>query len=322
MQLKSSLIIAATLFAAVTSAAPDFCTPGYQPIQDSNLKLDLTKLSSPEGFQIITEASTPPTTTKTEVKINLCGPLNQPEGANQDYCRTGAYVCRRVINVKDGNERVTEVQEIAGEIEGSVLDSSLTLPENEKDLSKNGVQYVITLKGGKVLDTPQSTKITMECDANGDKNADPPVKPTVNSYTNGVLDLYWKTPFACATTEQIPSQPDNGGDGNSGNGGGGGGMSGAGIFFLIVGILVALYFIGGAFYNYKQYNARGLDLIPHRDFWLDLPYLIKVSLAGIYEIGRMPTNKESFLYYPQDLFSHLMESISSRRRAGDGYVSV
>ncbi|KAG2187673.1 hypothetical protein INT44_005363, partial [Umbelopsis vinacea] len=52
-------------------------------------------------------------------------------------------------------------------------------------------------------------------------------------------------------------------------------MSGAGIFFLIVGILVALYFIGGAFYNYKQYNARGLDLIPHRDFWLDLPYLIK-----------------------------------------------
>jgi len=296
MQLKSSFIIAATLFAAVTSAAPDFCTPGYQPIQDSNMKLDLTKLSRPEGFQVLTEASTPPTTTKTEVKINLCGPLNRPEDANQDYCRAGAYVCRRVINVKDGNERVTEVQEIAGEIEGSVLDSSLTLPENEKDLSKNGVQYVITLKGGKVLDTPQSTKITMECDANGDKNADPPAKPTVNSYTNGVLDLYWKTPFACATTEQVPTPPDNGGNDNPGNGGGG--MSGAGIFFLIVGILVALYFIGGAFYNYKQYNARGLDLIPHRDFWLDLPYLIK------------------------DLFSHLMESISSRRRAGDGYVSV
>lgn len=37
-------------------------------------------------------------------------------------------------------------------------------------LHVDGVQYVITLKGGKVLDTPQSTKITMECDANGDKN--------------------------------------------------------------------------------------------------------------------------------------------------------
>jgi hypothetical protein len=31
-----------------------------------------------------------------------------------------------------------------------------------------------------------------------------------------------------------------------------------------VGLLIATYFIGGAFYNYKQYNARGLDLIPHR----------------------------------------------------------
>jgi hypothetical protein len=33
-------------------------------------------------------------------------------------CRDTQYVCRRVINVKDDNERVTEVQEIAGEIEG------------------------------------------------------------------------------------------------------------------------------------------------------------------------------------------------------------
>jgi hypothetical protein len=45
MQLKSSFIIAASLFAVIASAAPDFCTPGYQPIQDSNLKLDLSKLS-------------------------------------------------------------------------------------------------------------------------------------------------------------------------------------------------------------------------------------------------------------------------------------
>lgn len=45
MQLKSSLLIAASVLAAVASAAPEFCTPGYQPIAGSNLKLDLTKLS-------------------------------------------------------------------------------------------------------------------------------------------------------------------------------------------------------------------------------------------------------------------------------------
>jgi hypothetical protein len=42
------------------------------------------------------------------------------------------------------------------------------------------------------------------------------------------------------------------------------GMSGIGIFFTIVLVLAAVYFIGGAFYNFKMYNARGLDLIPHR----------------------------------------------------------
>lgn len=75
-------------------------------------------------------------------------------------------------------------------------------------------------------------------------------------------------------------------------------MSGIGIFFTIVFVLAAVYFVGGAFYNFKMYNARGLDLIPHRgkyygwiavlrlsnayilvftEFWFDLPYLIRVS---------------------------------------------
>ena len=42
------------------------------------------------------------------------------------------------------------------------------------------------------------------------------------------------------------------------------GMSGIGIFFTLILVLAAVYFIGGAFYNFKMYNARGLDLIPHR----------------------------------------------------------
>jgi hypothetical protein len=41
------------------------------------------------------------------------------------------------------------------------------------------------------------------------------------------------------------------------------GMSGIGIFFTIILVLAAVYFIGGAFYNFKMYNARGRDLIPH-----------------------------------------------------------
>lgn len=44
-------------------------------------------------------------------------------------------------------------------------------------------------------------------------------------------------------------------------------------FFLGFG----LYFGLGALYNSRTYNARGWDLLPHSDFWRDLPYLIKVS---------------------------------------------
>lgn len=42
------------------------------------------------------------------------------------------------------------------------------------------------------------------------------------------------------------------------------GMSGIGIFFCMFVVFTGVYFIGGAIYNFKMYNARGLDLIPHR----------------------------------------------------------
>lgn len=29
----------------------------------------------------------------------------------------------------------------------------------------------------------------------------------------------------------------------------------------------------GMFYNHQQYSARGWDLVPHRDFWRELPTL-------------------------------------------------
>lgn len=63
-------------------------------------------------------------------------------------------------------------------------------------------------------------------------------------------------------------------------------------------ILAGVYFVAGAAYNYKVYNARGLDLIPHRDFWLDLPYHVR------------------------NLFAQVVDMIMSRRRGSGGYVAV
>jgi hypothetical protein len=45
-----------------------------------------------------------------------------------------------------------------------------------------------------------------------------------------------------------------------------------GWFRIICAILA--YFVLGSYYNYSQYGATGLDMIPHRDLWRDVPYII------------------------------------------------
>ena len=40
--------------------------------------------------------------------------------------------------------------------------------------------------------------------------------------------------------------------------------------------------VAGIFYNHQQYSAKGWDLIPHRDFWREIPTLISDLFGHIY----------------------------------------
>lgn len=40
------------------------------------------------------------------------------------------------------------------------------------------------------------------------------------------------------------------------------------------------YFAIGTWHNYTQYGATGLDAIPHRDMWQDLPYVVSDLFKG------------------------------------------
>lgn len=40
------------------------------------------------------------------------------------------------------------------------------------------------------------------------------------------------------------------------------------------------YFVGGSYYNYSQYGSTGMDAIPHRDVWRDLPYVLADLFKG------------------------------------------
>ncbi|ORZ02768.1 autophagy-related protein 27 [Syncephalastrum racemosum] len=296
-------VIPLLLSATGTLAIQAYCDKGYK-LENTDYKLDLSKLN--KEFVLTATTEQPPTTLQTSVAINVCDALKRPDGlAEADFCQQGASICRREVLLRKDQDQdqkpfVAVVQDIAGDFSDAKMNPSFSLPEPDKDLTKSGTKLSLKLDGRKWKEQQQSAQIIFECDESGNRNDDPKA-PTLISYTNGMLLLEWKTVQACALKdgEKVPDN-DSPKDGNNGgeNGGGSGGMSGVGIFFTIIGVLLGVYFVGGAFYNFRMYNARGLDLIPHRDFWLDLPYLIK------------------------DLMSHIRDSVLSHRRGGGGYVAV
>ncbi|KAI7867018.1 ligand-effect modulator 3 family [Spinellus fusiger] len=272
-------------------AVQDYCQPHFKPVSDGPYELDLSKLNNP--FEVVQKTTTPPTTRTTQVSLNLCDALPVPEKDLDDACPSGTYICRRILYTKKEIDTVVEVQPIAVDDKEKKLEAVLKAPEGKEDLSENGVAYTLELGGGKVNGKEQSAHITLECDTSLPRT-EKPTGPTVLNYSNNKLSLHWKTPYACATKpgEKVPEKGDQKEDTQHE------GMSGMGIFFTTVASLLALYFVAGAVYNFRTHNARGLDLIPHRDFWLDLPYLIK------------------------DIFSHFKDVALSHRRGSGGYVAV
>ncbi|CAO3586882.1 unnamed protein product [Absidia cylindrospora] len=226
-------------------------------------ELDLSRLDT--DFEIEQNSETHPSKTSIRTKINICKSLDGM-GVNDEQCDQGAYICRRVIYLKGNDQYVAVVQNIAGEFKGSNLNPVFKLLGTDDNLSKSGTQYSLTLNGGNENGETQSASIMLTCDSSQDRNA-APAPPEIVSYQNNVLSLTWKTVHACALKP--------GDDGNTGA------SSSTLTLFKVLLVMVGIYFIGGALYNFKQYNARGLDLIPHRDFWLDLPYIIRVKKTGI-----------------------------------------
>ncbi|KAI8393837.1 autophagy-related protein 27 [Radiomyces spectabilis] len=298
-------------------AIQDYCAKDYQPVAKSDWRLDLSALDT--EYDLFHNESTPPTVTSAHVQLNICNELKQPENPNEDDCDKGVYICRRIINIKQGEERVEQVQNIAGAFQNSAMPAQFKTIDTEQDLTKTGTEFSLVLGGGQWNNQAQSAQILLECDESQDRNAQPS-KPTIISYQNNVLSIQWKTVFACAYKKEQKSPTDDDkpddhkdtpDDGRKDKdqqpkpgedvGTEAGGISWMAIFFMILIIMALTYMAAGAFYNYRTYNARGLDLLPHRDFWLDLPYLIK------------------------DLISHMMDSFSTHRRSGGGggaYVSV
>ncbi|KAI7897015.1 ligand-effect modulator 3 family [Mucor mucedo] len=218
-------------------ALQSYCQAGYKPIENKDLQLDLTPLN--REFVVYQNESTPPTTLSIVTQLNLCEALPIPdEKDNTDICTKGALICRKTVyakKLKDDKETefVAIVQNIAVDVEETNIMYSKLKPEFKPiDAEADATKRTFNKHD-------QSASITLECDESQSRS---------DSIKAG---------------EKVPDHKDDKNGDDKKKEEESKGMSGMGIFFTIVLVLAAVYFIGGAFYNFKVYNARGRDLIPH-----------------------------------------------------------
>lgn len=68
------------------------------------------------------------------------------------------------------------------------------------------------------------------------------------------------------------------------------------VIFRLICAIVA-YFVLGSYYNYSQYGASGLDMIPHRDLWRDVPYIVgDLFKSTVYSVLMLNDPFADFLY--------------------------
>jgi len=60
------------------------------------------------------------------------------------------------------------------------------------------------------------------------------------------------------------------------------GLSGGSILLITLTVLLFVYIVGGMAFRYRVREARGLDMIPNRDFWFGIPGLVKDGVHFTY----------------------------------------
>jgi hypothetical protein len=253
----------------------------------NSLAYDLTKLTGEHTISRTRE--TPPSSMFDLVRLDLCEDLKTKESIDEkDQCSKGTRVCLTTTNKKgDDPDRVVAVIPIA--------ETALLKPEFKALSSPKGLGLIF--RGSPYpdpsdsLSTSQFLNLTLLC-------ATETSSLKFVSYDGSQLKLEWSAPPGCADETAPPaSDPSDGKDDDKNieeNVG-----SGIGWFFLVLLLAFFAYFGLGAYYNYSTYGASGADLIPHRDFWKEVPYMLR------------------------DVVAHLCSNVRPRRAASrGGYIAV
>ncbi|KAG0144736.1 hypothetical protein CROQUDRAFT_659542 [Cronartium quercuum f. sp. fusiforme G11] len=212
---------------------------------------DFTSLIAPPTWplNVTTSRPTPPTLTIETLLISLCTALKPVE----DGCPVGTTVCLSIFNEpadKGGADRrlISRIP-LAG--------PSRAMVEGGGHINRDPVR--ITATGGTYNGVQQLVVFNLACATSA---AAPRQPKTQYDSLKGLLTIEWPTPLACASkADSSPVNPSTGS-----------GWFGSFITFVTVAFIG--YFLVGIWINYNKYGGSGWDLVPHQDFWRDLPRMI------------------------------------------------
>lgn len=291
--LLAALLLVLLQNAAVVSAAKQTLSPFdcSNVAVSSKHAFDLSKISYP--IRTANTESTPPSETKTSIDIDLCKPLAaDPDRDEKDQCPRGTRICITIETIKDGKTIVTQAIPVAysGESGGSKIDAKVEWGE---ELEGGEKSIELQLQGSTYAGRQQQAELELVCDPKADADS----HPTARSYdrADGKLKLRWPTKFACSDAASKPGSgsgsPSKGGssddDSNDGSSSDGSDSSGGWGFFSWLFFLLFVGFVGymgmGMYNNYNQYGASGWDLVPHKDFWRESPYIARDAASHVWQ---------------------------------------
>ncbi|KAF8070470.1 autophagy-related protein 27 [Lyophyllum atratum] len=284
--LFSLLLLTVSTALADEDDSPFDCRPTVD-----GLKFDLTSLAGEHSAN--QTRSLPPSSILDVIRFDLCAELNKLDGvAERDQCPSGTRACFTQTNKKESEpDRIISVIPLMNASSRNLTFKTGAPSSKSISITSNGPEYPHPIDA---KPTPQVLTITLLCSP-GETNS----YPIFSSYDGSKAVVEWSVPAGCPVQEHQDGDDDGKDDGkgpsddkteSSG--------SGVGWFFLVLILAFAAYFGLGAYYNYSTYGARGEDLIPHRDFWKEVPYMFS------------------------DVISHLCSSVRPRRPANRGYVAV
>ncbi|POW15303.1 hypothetical protein PSTT_02315 [Puccinia striiformis] len=229
---------------------------------------DFNNLIDPKSWplNLTTITSTPPSTTIETILVSICKklPTDHQTQNPPTSCPDRTLVCLLFYNeIAGGLDRRLEQIIPVG------LDTLPTPTYIALRQIGNQESVQLTIKGSIYNDIQQTTYLNLICpnskEAVSEEVSSKPTR-TIYDRIQGSLNITWITPTACASTTNQ----------TRGN-----------LPLLILSktsslfVLFFIYLIIGMWYNYNTYGLTGIDGLPHKTFWEEVPKITQEFIRNL-----------------------------------------